>query len=155
MTRPPKDIEKQEPAGDRPTERAPMTVPRVAEMKRAGEPIVMVTAYDFPSAQVAEEAGVDIVLVGDTAAMVVLGHDSTPPVGMDEMLMLASAVRRGLKTPLLVGDLPVRLVRAVERTGRRERATLRQGGRLRRRQARARRDLGRAGATRSSARASP
>ncbi len=106
MTRPPKDIEKQEPAGDRPTERVPMTVPRVAEMKRAGEPIVMVTAYDFPSAQVAEEAGVDIVLVGDTAAMVVLGHDSTPPVSMDEMLMLASAVRRGLKTPLLVGDLP-------------------------------------------------
>ena len=106
MTRPPKDIEKQEPAGDRPTERAPITVPRVAEMKRAGEPIVMVTAYDFPSAQVAEEAGVDIVLVGDTAAMVVLGHDSTPPVSIDEMLMLASAVRRGLKTPLLVGDLP-------------------------------------------------
>ena len=106
MTRPPKDIEKQEPAGDPPAERAPMTVPRVAEMKRSGEPIVMVTAYDFPSAQVAEEAGVDIVLVGDTAAMVVLGHDSTPPVGMEEMLMLASAVRRGLKTPLLIGDLP-------------------------------------------------
>jgi 3-methyl-2-oxobutanoate hydroxymethyltransferase len=106
VTRPPKDIEKQEPAGDRPAERAPMTVPRVAEMKRSGEPIVMVTAYDFPSAQVAEEAGVDLVLVGDTAAMVVLGHDSTPPVSMDEMLMLASAVRRGLKTPLLVGDLP-------------------------------------------------
>jgi 3-methyl-2-oxobutanoate hydroxymethyltransferase len=83
-----------------------MTIPRVAEMKRSGEKIVMVTAYDFPSAQVAEEAGVDLVLVGDTAAMVVLGHDSTPPVGMDEMLMLAKAVRRGLKTPLLVGDLP-------------------------------------------------
>jgi 3-methyl-2-oxobutanoate hydroxymethyltransferase len=106
MTRPPRDIEKQEPAGDPPAERAPMTIPRVAEMKKAGEPIVMVTAYDFPSGQVAEEAGVDIVLVGDTAAMVVLGHDSTPPVGMDEMLMLASAVRRGLKTPLLIGDLP-------------------------------------------------
>ena len=106
MTRPPKDIEQREPAGEGPAERSPMTVPRVAEMKRSGEPIVMVTAYDFPSAQVAEEAGVDIVLVGDTAAMVVLGYDSTPPVGIDEMVMLAAAVRRGLKTPLLVGDLP-------------------------------------------------
>jgi 3-methyl-2-oxobutanoate hydroxymethyltransferase len=75
-------------------------------MKRNGEPIVMVTAYDHPSAEVAEEAGVDIVLVGDTAAMVVLGHDSTIPVGMEEMLILAAAVRRGLRTPLLVGDLP-------------------------------------------------
>ena len=83
-----------------------MTLPQLAEMKRNGEPIVMVTAYDYPSAQVAEEAGVDIVLVGDTAAMVVLGYDATTPVGMDEMLMLASAVRRGLETPLLVGDLP-------------------------------------------------
>jgi 3-methyl-2-oxobutanoate hydroxymethyltransferase len=67
---------------------------------------VMVTAYDFPSAQVAEESGVDIVLVGDTAAMVVLGHDATTPVGMDEMVMLTQAVRRGVKTPLLIGDMP-------------------------------------------------
>jgi 3-methyl-2-oxobutanoate hydroxymethyltransferase len=89
-----------------PLERTPVTLPRLAELKRAGEPIVMVTAYDFPSAQVAEEAGVDVVLVGDSAAMTVLGHDSTVPVGMEEMLMLAAAVRRGLETPLLVGDLP-------------------------------------------------
>ena len=75
-------------------------------MKHNGEPIVMVTAYDFPSAQVAEEAGVDIVLVGDTAAMVVLGYDATTPVGMDEMVTMAAAVRRGLRTPLLIGDLP-------------------------------------------------
>ena len=86
--------------------RKQVTLPRVAEMKAAGEPIVMVTAYDHPSAQVAEEAGVDMVLVGDSAAMTVLGHDSTVPVGMDEMLMLAAAVRRGLRTPLLVGDMP-------------------------------------------------
>ena len=66
----------------------------------------MVTAYDYPSAQVVEEAGVDIVLVGDSGAMTVLGYDSTVPVGMDEMLMLAAAVRRGLRTPLLVGDMP-------------------------------------------------
>src|SRR5829696_3701289 len=83
-----------------------MTIPRVAEMKRDGEPIVMITAYDYPSAQIVEEAGVDIVLVGDTAAMVVLGHDATTPVGMDEMLMMTRAVRRGLKRPLLIGDMP-------------------------------------------------
>ena len=83
-----------------------MTLPELAEMKAAGEPIVMVTAYDHPSAQVVEEAGVDVVLVGDSAAMTVLGYDSTVPVGMDEMLMLAAAVRRGLETPLLVGDMP-------------------------------------------------
>ncbi len=83
-----------------------MTLPRIAEMKRAGEPIVMVTAYDYPSAQIVDEAGVDIVLVGDTAAMVVLGHPATTPVGMEEMLMMASAVRRGLEHPLLIGDMP-------------------------------------------------
>ncbi len=88
------------------SERAPVTVPSLAEMKRSGESIVMITAYDHPSAQVVEEAGVDVVLVGDTAAMVVLGHDSTTPVGMEEMLMMAKAVQRGLRTPLLIGDMP-------------------------------------------------
>jgi len=83
-----------------------MTLPRLAEKKRLGEPIVMITAYDYPSAQVAEEAGVDLVLVGDSGAMTVLGYPSTIPVSTDEMLMLAAAVRRGLHTPLLVGDLP-------------------------------------------------
>jgi 3-methyl-2-oxobutanoate hydroxymethyltransferase len=83
-----------------------VTVPQLAEMSRAGEPIVMVTAYDFPSAQAADEAGVDVVLVGDTAAMVVLGYDATTPIRMDEMITMAAAVRRGLTTPLLIGDLP-------------------------------------------------
>jgi 3-methyl-2-oxobutanoate hydroxymethyltransferase len=83
-----------------------MTLPRLAEKKQLGEPIVMITAYDYPSAQVAEQAGVDVVLVGDSGAMTVLGYPSTVPVSTDEMLMLASAVRRGLETPLLVGDLP-------------------------------------------------
>ena len=91
---------------ERPAERTPMTLPRLAEMKDAGEPIVMVTAYDHPSAQVAEAAGVDLVLVGDTGAMTVLGYGSTVPVSMDEMLVLARAVRRGLSTPLMIGDLP-------------------------------------------------
>ena len=84
----------------------PMTLPRLAEKKRRREPLVMVTAYDYPSAQVAQEAGVDIVLVGDSGAMTVLGYRSTVPVSVEEMLMLASAVRRSLSTPLLVGDLP-------------------------------------------------
>jgi 3-methyl-2-oxobutanoate hydroxymethyltransferase len=89
-----------------PEDRVPVTLPRIAEMKAAGDPIVMVTAYDYPSAQMADEAGIDIVLVGDTAAMVVLGHDATTPVGMEEMLMMASAVHRGLERPLLIGDMP-------------------------------------------------
>jgi 3-methyl-2-oxobutanoate hydroxymethyltransferase len=83
-----------------------MTLPRLAEKKHTGEPIVMVTAYDYPSAQVAQQAGVDLVLVGDSGAMTVLGYPSTVPVSVDEMLMLARAARRGLDTPLLVGDLP-------------------------------------------------
>jgi 3-methyl-2-oxobutanoate hydroxymethyltransferase len=87
-------------------QRRPMTITRLTEMKDAGEPITMITAYDFPSAGVVEQAGVDVVLVGDSAANCVLGYDSTVPVGMDEMIILAKAVRRGLETPLLVGDLP-------------------------------------------------
>jgi 3-methyl-2-oxobutanoate hydroxymethyltransferase len=83
-----------------------VTLSRLAEMKALGEPIVMVTAYDHPSASVAEAAGVDVVLVGDSAAMTVLGYPSTVPVTVDEMLMLCAAARRGLSTPLLVGDLP-------------------------------------------------
>ncbi|CAB4861282.1 unannotated protein [freshwater metagenome] len=84
----------------------PMTLPRLYEMKRHGEPIVMVTAYDHPSARAAERAGVDLVLVGDSGAMTVLGYDSTVPVELDELLVLARAVRRGLQTPFLIGDLP-------------------------------------------------
>src|SRR5438094_9835465 len=86
--------------------RLPVTLPRLFEKKALGEPIVMVTAYDYPSASVAEEAGVDLVLVGDSGAMTVLGYPSTVPVTLDEMLMLAAAARRGLKTPMLIGDLP-------------------------------------------------
>ncbi|WDT92940.1 3-methyl-2-oxobutanoate hydroxymethyltransferase [Thermoleophilum album] len=89
-----------------PAKGRPVTLSTLAEKKALGEPIVMVTAYDYPSAEVAEAAGVDVVLVGDSAAMTVLGYESTVPVSLDEMLMLAAAVRRGLRSPLLVGDLP-------------------------------------------------
>jgi len=88
------------------TDRLPVTLPRLSEMKRLGEPIVMITAYDFPSARAAEAAGVDLVLVGDSGAMTVLGYPSTVPVELDELLMLCKAARRGLRTPLLVGDMP-------------------------------------------------
>ncbi len=83
-----------------------VTLSVLSEKKALGEPIAMITAYDFPSAQVVDAAGVDVVLVGDSAAMTVLGYDSTVPVTLDEMLMLTAAVRRGLTRPLLVGDMP-------------------------------------------------
>jgi 3-methyl-2-oxobutanoate hydroxymethyltransferase len=88
------------------SERKPVTLMKLAEKKALGEPIVMVTAYDHPSALVVEEAGVDLVLVGDSAANNVLGYEDTVPVTVDELLMLSRAVRRGLKTPMLIGDLP-------------------------------------------------
>jgi 3-methyl-2-oxobutanoate hydroxymethyltransferase len=91
---------------DPPPGRKPVTLTKLGEMRALGEPIVMVTAYDHPSALVVEAAGVDVVLVGDSAANNVLGYETTVPVTLEELLMLASAVRRGLRTPLLVGDLP-------------------------------------------------
>ncbi len=86
--------------------RLPVTLPTIAEKQRLGEKLVMVTAYDYPSARAAESAGVDLVLVGDSGAMTVLGYPSTVAVTTDELLMLAKAVRRGLRTPFLIGDLP-------------------------------------------------
>ncbi|MFT4211337.1 MAG: 3-methyl-2-oxobutanoate hydroxymethyltransferase [Microbacterium sp.] len=84
----------------------PVTLRRLGELYAAGEPIVMVTAYDFVSGRVAERAGVDMVLVGDSGAQVVLGHPDTTSVTLDEMLTLARAVRRAVTTPLVVCDLP-------------------------------------------------
>jgi 3-methyl-2-oxobutanoate hydroxymethyltransferase len=84
----------------------PMTLPALLQKKKLGEPIVMVTAYDYPSARAAQAAGVDLVLVGDSAATTVLGYTETTPVELADMLVLARAVRRGLSTPLMIGDLP-------------------------------------------------
>jgi 3-methyl-2-oxobutanoate hydroxymethyltransferase len=83
-----------------------MPLPELAAMKRRGDRIVMVTAYDAPGARFAEDAGIDVVLVGDTAAMVVLGHAGTTPVTVDEMLFLTRTVARQVRRPLVVGDLP-------------------------------------------------
>jgi 3-methyl-2-oxobutanoate hydroxymethyltransferase len=78
----------------------------LAAWKLERRPIVMVTAYDHPTAEIVDDAGVDIVLVGDSAANVVLGYDSTVPVTVDELLVLVRAVHRGLHRPVLVADLP-------------------------------------------------
>lgn len=88
------------------TQQQRVTLSSLARQKAAGEPVVMVTAYDFPSARIADEVGVDLVLVGDSAANVVLGYESTVPVTVEELLVLTRAVRRGLRHPLLVADLP-------------------------------------------------
>lgn len=84
----------------------PMTLDLLRDKRARGEAIVMVTAYDYPSAQIVQEVGVDLVLAGDTAAEVVLGYPATSRVSIDEMLHITAAVRRALCTPLLIGDLP-------------------------------------------------
>lgn len=83
-----------------------LTLPELADLKRCGRKIVMVTSYDAPSGRLADAAGVDLVLVGDSAAMTVLGHDSTVPATMDEMVVLTRAVTRGAHRPLVVADMP-------------------------------------------------
>jgi 3-methyl-2-oxobutanoate hydroxymethyltransferase len=84
-----------------------LALPELAAMKRRGDRIVMVTAYDAPGARFAEDAGIDILLVGDTAAMVMLGHESTTvPVTVDEMLFLTRTVAKAARRPIVVGDLP-------------------------------------------------
>ena len=87
--------------------RGKLALPELLEMKRRGQKIVMVTAYDAPGARFAEDAGVDVILVGDTAAMVVLGHEGTTvPVTMEEMLFLTRTVARSARHPIVVGDMP-------------------------------------------------
>ncbi|MFM7247751.1 MAG: 3-methyl-2-oxobutanoate hydroxymethyltransferase, partial [Actinomycetota bacterium] len=87
-----------------------VSLPDLAGQKAEGVPIAMVTAYDAPSGQAAAEAGVDIILVGDSAAMTVLGHDSTMPITLDEMLVLTAAATRGAsradRAPLVIADMP-------------------------------------------------
>jgi 3-methyl-2-oxobutanoate hydroxymethyltransferase len=83
-----------------------LPLPELAAMKRRGDRIVMVTAYDAPGARFAEDAGIDAILVGDTAAMVVLGYEGTVPVTVDEMLFLARTVSRQARRPIVIGDLP-------------------------------------------------
>jgi len=86
--------------------RGKLALPKLAEMKQRGEKIVMVTAYDAPGARFAEDAGIDVILVGDTAAMVVLGYDGTVPVTMNEMVFLTRTVVRAARRPIVIGDMP-------------------------------------------------
>ncbi len=100
-----------------------VTVPKIMEMKKKGQKITMVTCYDFPFSRIVSESGVDMVLVGDSAGSVILGYENTLPVTMDEMIHHTKAVRRGLKGPLLVGDMPfmsyqVSIEEAVQNAGR-------------------------------------
>jgi 3-methyl-2-oxobutanoate hydroxymethyltransferase len=83
-----------------------LTLPKIKAMKQAGKPIAMLTAYDYPSAQLAEEAGVDIILVGDSLGNVVLGYDTTVPVTLDDMIYHTRAVVRGAPGTMIVTDMP-------------------------------------------------
>ena len=83
-----------------------VTIPALLEMKRSGKKIAMITAYDYPTARIADSAGADVVLVGDSAGNVVMGYESTIPVTMAEMLHHTKAVKRGVKRALLVADMP-------------------------------------------------
>jgi len=86
--------------------RKKVTVLTLRQMKQRGDPIAMLTAYDYPTARTLEQAAVDAILVGDSLGMVVLGYNNTLPVTMDEMLHHCRAVARGSITPLLIGDMP-------------------------------------------------
>ena len=96
------------PRTPKPGTPAPGKLPltELLEMKARKQPIVMVTAYDAPSGRLADAAGADVILVGDSAAMTVLGHDSTVPATMDEMIVLTRATNRGARRPLVVADMP-------------------------------------------------
>jgi 3-methyl-2-oxobutanoate hydroxymethyltransferase len=83
-----------------------LPLPELAELKRRGEKIVMVTAYDAPSARLADAAGVDLILVGDSSGMVVHGRESTVAVSLDEILFMTQWVSRGAKRPLVIADMP-------------------------------------------------
>jgi 3-methyl-2-oxobutanoate hydroxymethyltransferase len=83
-----------------------LPLPELAEMKRRGEKIVMVTAYDAPSGRLADTAGVDLILVGDSSGMVVHGRETTVPVSLDEIVFMTQWVMRGAKRPLVIADMP-------------------------------------------------
>ena len=93
-------------AGTGAKRRAKITAPAIVDMKRRGEVVSVVTAYDYPTARLADEAGVEIVLVGDSVGTVVLGYESTLPVTMEDMLHHTKAVTRAKPSAMVVGDMP-------------------------------------------------
>jgi 3-methyl-2-oxobutanoate hydroxymethyltransferase len=94
------------PAGTGRTPRARITAPQIIDMKRRGEVIAVLTAYDFPTARLADQAGIEILLVGDSLGTVVLGYESTLPVTMEDMLHHTRAVTRAKTAALVVADMP-------------------------------------------------
>jgi 3-methyl-2-oxobutanoate hydroxymethyltransferase len=103
--------------------RAKITAPKIVELKRKGEPIVVVTAYDHPTAARADQAGVEILLVGDSVGTVLLGYDSTLPVTLDDILHHTRAVTRARPSAMVVADMPfmsyqVSVAQAVQSAGR-------------------------------------
>ena len=112
-----------------PAARKKVTTLTFRQKKERGEPITMLTAYDYPTALAMDQAGVDAILVGDSLAMVVLGYETTLPVTMEEMLHHARAVARGAKSALLIGDLPFMSYQvSVEEATRNAGRFLQQGG---------------------------
>jgi len=99
-----RDVEGDEERMNKPKQ--PLSIVKMKTMKKQNEPIAMVTAYDYPTARLAEEAGVDIILVGDSLGNVVLGYDSTLPVTIDDMVYHSRAVRRGAPNTFIVTDMP-------------------------------------------------
>ena len=89
-----------------------VTIAELLARKQTGGKLTMLTAYDYPTAKLLDAAGVDLVLVGDSLGMVVLGYDTTTPVTMEEMLHHAKAARRGVARALLVGDMPFLAIRS-------------------------------------------
>ena len=83
-----------------------ITINKIKEMKQKGEKIAMLTAYDYTTAKIVDEAGIPLILVGDSLGMVVLGYESTIPVTMEEMLHHTKAVARGAKKAMVIGDMP-------------------------------------------------
>ncbi|MBR5182915.1 MAG: 3-methyl-2-oxobutanoate hydroxymethyltransferase, partial [Bacteroidales bacterium] len=83
-----------------------ITTHKLLEMKQRGEKISMLTAYDYTSAKIVDEAGIDIILVGDSAANVMAGHETTLPITIDQMIYHAQSVMRAVKNPLVVCDMP-------------------------------------------------
>lgn len=90
---------------------AKVTIHQLQQRKRFGERIAMLTAYDYPIAKLLDDAGIEVILVGDSLGMVVLGYETTTPVTMEEMLHHAKAARRGVSRALLIGDLPFLAIR--------------------------------------------
>ncbi len=88
------------------SDRKKVTLPMLFKKVRAGEPLTMLTCYDFPTAYLQEQAGIDIILVGDSLGMTMLGYESTLPVTMDDMIRHTQAVRRGTPNAWLIGDMP-------------------------------------------------